>query len=139
MPSLVSANDMPAVNSAGNTRIDQIDNPVAASVAEIPSRPISVAVSKPRPNKNPSGYLCQLLVIMRNSGRKSSTEQIAGAAKAYRVSYARVATGDGGNYLMDHSSIVYLMDLAGRLSTFFPPDTTSERIADALRQLLAGS
>jgi protein SCO1/2 len=68
-----------------------------------------------------------------------STEQIAAAAKAYRVSYARVATGDGGNYLMDHSSIVYLMDPAGRLSTFFPPDTTSERIVDALRQLLAGS
>jgi protein SCO1/2 len=68
-----------------------------------------------------------------------STEQIAAAAKAYRVSYAKVATSDGGNYLMDHSSIVYLMDPEGRLATFFPPDTTSERIVDTLRQLLAGS
>jgi protein SCO1/2 len=68
-----------------------------------------------------------------------SAEQIAAAAKAYRVSYSKVATGNGGNYLMDHSSIVYLMDPEGPLATFFPPDTTSERIVDALRQLLAGS
>jgi protein SCO1/2 len=68
-----------------------------------------------------------------------SAEQIAAAAKAYRVSYTKVTTGNAGSYLMDHSSIVYLMDTEGRLATFFPPDTTSERIVDALRRLLPGS
>ena len=50
---------MPAVNSAGKTRIVQNDMPCAACVAEMPSRPISVAVSKPRPNRKPIGYMCQ--------------------------------------------------------------------------------
>ncbi len=38
---------MPAVNRAGKTRIVQKDMPCAACVAEMPSSPISVAVSKP--------------------------------------------------------------------------------------------
>ena len=47
------------------------DMPCDAWVAEMPSSPTSVAVSKPRPNRNPSGYMCQLLVMARNSGRNS--------------------------------------------------------------------
>src|SRR2546426_9806362 len=38
-PSVVSASDMPAVNSAGKTRMDQTDRPLAASGAEMPRRP----------------------------------------------------------------------------------------------------
>ncbi len=51
--------------------IDQTDTPFAASVAAIPSSATSVAVSKPRPNRKPSGYMCQERVTSRNSGRNS--------------------------------------------------------------------
>ena len=49
--------------------IDQIGNPFEACAAAMPSTPISVAVSKPSPNKKPSGYMCQLREISRNIGR----------------------------------------------------------------------
>ncbi len=62
--------DIPAANSAGNTMIAQIDTPWPACVAEMPSSATSVAVSKPRPNRKPSGSMCQLFVTSRNSGRK---------------------------------------------------------------------
>src|ERR1039458_3676923 len=71
MLSVVSINDMPAANSAGNTMIDHNDNPFDASAAEMPNSPISVAVSKPSPKSTPSGYMCQLRRIMANMGRKS--------------------------------------------------------------------
>ena len=47
----------------------QIGTPFAACVAEIPSSATSVAVSNPSPNRNPSGNMCQLRWISRNSGR----------------------------------------------------------------------
>src|SRR5207302_8021548 len=69
MVSVVSMRVMPAVNSEGNTRIDQIDNPLEASAAEMPKRPTSVVVSKPSPNRKPNGYMYQLRSISRNSDR----------------------------------------------------------------------
>src|ERR1700737_4659967 len=44
MPSVESISDIPTVNNAGNTRIDQIGNPLAASAAAIPRSPISQPV-----------------------------------------------------------------------------------------------
>lgn len=63
-----------------------------------------------------------------------SAEQVAAAAKAYRV-YYRKAT-DKGDYLMDHSSIVYLMGRDGKFLTHFTPDTTPDQMADTLRKYL---
>ncbi len=51
--------------------IDQIGNPFDASAAEMPSSPTSVAVSKPSPNRMPSGYICQLRDTKRNIGLNS--------------------------------------------------------------------
>ena len=42
-------------------------------------------------------------------GLTGTPDQIAAAAKAYRVYYARVDDPDSTEYLMDHSSIFYLM------------------------------
>jgi protein SCO1/2 len=61
-------------------------------------------------------------------------EQVAAAAKAYRV-YFRKAT-DQPNYLMDHSSIVYLMGRDGKFLMHFAPDNTPDQMADALRKYL---
>ena len=63
-----------------------------------------------------------------------SAAQVAAAAKAYRV-YYRKAT-DKGDYLMDHSSIVYLMGRDGKFLTHFTPDATPDQMADTLRKYL---
>ena len=47
------------------------ENCLVDQVSIMPSTPISVAVSKPSPKRNPSGYMCQLRRIMRNTGRKT--------------------------------------------------------------------
>ena len=59
---------MPAVNIAGNASNTANAAPFAASVAEMTKRPISVAVSNPKPNRNPIGKRCQLSVTALNSG-----------------------------------------------------------------------
>jgi len=63
-----------------------------------------------------------------------SPEQIATAAKSYRV-YYRKATNQA-DYLMDHSSIVYLMGRDGKFLTHFTPDTTPDQMADTVRKYL---
>jgi protein SCO1/2 len=66
-----------------------------------------------------------------------SEQEIAQAAKAYRVYYGRGKSGDGGgDYLMDHSGFVYAMDGNGRYLTHFAPDATAEAMATTLRQHL---
>jgi cytochrome oxidase Cu insertion factor (SCO1/SenC/PrrC family) len=67
-------------------------------------------------------------------GLTGSAEQIAAAAKSYRVYYKKA--GDGFDYLMDHSSIVYLMDRDGHYLTHFTVDATADQIAAALRKHL---
>src|SRR5215468_10281626 len=77
IPSVVSTSDMPAVNRAGNTKTDQIGRFLAASDADKPSSATSVAVSKPKPNRKPNGYICQLLLISLNNGAKQAGQQTA--------------------------------------------------------------
>lgn len=69
--------------------------------------------------------------IMALSG---SAEQIAAAAKEYRVYYAKHPTADG--YEMDHSSVIYVMNPDGDFVTNFTHETPPARIADKLRSLV---
>ena len=61
-------------------------------------------------------------------------EQIAKAAKEYRVYYAKHKTEDG--YDMDHSSIIYVMDPSGEFVTNFTHQNSPEQIAAKLRTLV---
>ncbi len=63
-------------------------------------------------------------------------EQIAAAAHAYRVYYAKHPRDDGG-YDMDHSSIIYLMDPAGKLVGNFTHETPPDAITAKLKSVLA--
>jgi protein SCO1 len=65
-----------------------------------------------------------------------SPEEIARAAKAYRVYYAKHPE-PGGDYSMDHSSVIYVMDPEGRFTASFTHQSTPEEIADRLKKLLA--
>lgn len=64
-----------------------------------------------------------------------SEEQIAAAAKAYRVYYAK-AGEDDEYYLMDHTSFVYLMDEQGRYVAHFGPAVSAEAMAERIREAL---
>jgi protein SCO1 len=63
-------------------------------------------------------------------------EEIARAAKDYRVYYAKHPE-PGGDYSMDHSSVIYVMDPEGRFTATFTPESSPEDIAARLKKLLA--
>lgn len=65
-----------------------------------------------------------------------SAEQVAAAAKAYRVYYKKVTEEGSTDYLMDHSSIVYLMDPEGRFLTHFSFGTSAEQMAEKIKEFL---
>ena len=72
-----------------------------------------------------------------------SAEQVARAAKAYRVYYAKHPRADAGSnrgakggYDMDHSAVIYVMDKEGRFTATFTPESTAEAIATRLQKLL---
>ncbi len=69
-------------------------------------------------------------------GLTGTPQQIASVAHAYRVYYQKVPGKDGSPYLMDHSSIVYLLDSRGRFVTHFTHETKADTIAAAVQRLL---
>ena len=64
--------------------------------------------------------------------------EIAAAAEAYRVYYAKVEDPNASDYLVDHSTFIFLMGPDGRYLTHFPPGVTPEAIAEALKDAAAG-
>lgn len=66
-----------------------------------------------------------------------SKEQLEKAAKAYRIYYKRVEDKDSpGDYTMDHTAFMYLMDRSGKYLTHFPYGTAPEKIAETLKKSL---
>jgi protein SCO1/2 len=67
-------------------------------------------------------------------GLTGTPDAIAGAAKAYAVYYAKGKVTANGGYMMDHTSIAYLMDPAGKPLALLPVDQTPEAVAGELRR-----
>jgi protein SCO1 len=65
-----------------------------------------------------------------------SADAVAQAAKAYRVYYAKHPRGDG-DYDMDHSAVIYVMNPEGRFTATFTPDSTADAIAQRLQKLIS--
>ena len=65
-------------------------------------------------------------------------EQIASVAKAYRMFYQKVESEDFSDYLMDHSTITYLMGPDGRYVSHFGFNAAPEDIAKDLTKRIAG-
>lgn len=61
-------------------------------------------------------------------------EQIADVATAYKVYYKKAQQNpeDAGDYLMDHSSVIYLMGPEGRFRTHFSHGTPVKTMVDAI-------
>jgi protein SCO1 len=70
-------------------------------------------------------------------GLTGSPEAIAAAAKAYRVAYSKVENKESaGDYSVDHSALVYLMDPEGRYVTHFSYGLSADQMAEKLGKSL---
>jgi len=65
-------------------------------------------------------------------GLTGTPEQIAAAAKAFRVFYAKGEAVAGGGYLVDHSNIVYLFGPDGEPLATLPVDQGANAVAAEL-------
>ena len=65
-------------------------------------------------------------------GLTGSEAQVAAAAKAFKVYYAKGEPTPGGGYLMDHSRIAYLMDRDGKPLATLPVDQGPQAVAAEL-------
>lgn len=63
-------------------------------------------------------------------GLTGTAEQIAGAAKAYRVYHAK--TGEDADYLVDHSAIVFFMGPDGKYLAHFRHSDSAEKMAEGM-------
>jgi cytochrome oxidase Cu insertion factor (SCO1/SenC/PrrC family) len=64
-------------------------------------------------------------------------EEVAVAAKAWRIYYRKAESESSSEYLMDHSTLTYLMGPDGRFLDHFPHDATAGDLAAALRKHLS--
>jgi protein SCO1/2 len=72
----------------------------------------------------------------RMIGLGGSADAISAAARAFRVYFKRAEQPDGAPYLVDHSSIIYVMGRDGAFLTHFNHQATPEDIAAGLKKLL---
>lgn len=59
-------------------------------------------------------------------------EQVAGAAKAFKVFHGKGKVEEGGAYLVDHSNVTYLFDPAGKPLATLPADQGADAVAREL-------
>lgn len=69
-------------------------------------------------------------------GLSGTPAAIAHVASAYRVYYKNIRTGNAGDYTVDHSAFIYLMDRKGKYLGFFPPGTAADRMTQVIRPYL---
>jgi protein SCO1 len=69
-----------------------------------------------------------------------SEDEVRAAAKAYRVYFHKAGEGaDSKDYLVDHSTFVYLMGPDGKYRTHFGLNASPEEMAEAIRSEIAAS
>lgn len=71
----------------------------------------------------------------RFQGLTGTEEEVAAAAKAYRI-YYNIPEHEGDDYPVDHSTFIYLMSPDGAYSTHFSHDATAEELAERLKSEL---
>jgi len=70
-------------------------------------------------------------------GLTGTPDEIAAAAKAYRVAYSKIENKDStGDYTLDHSALVYLMGPDGKYVTHLSYGESAEEMAERLDKLV---
>jgi cytochrome oxidase Cu insertion factor (SCO1/SenC/PrrC family) len=117
-----------------NRNIQALDLLDPAEASKIQPILISVDPARDTPAhlKEYVGYFSPRLV-----GLAGNDEQVAAAAKAYGVYYAKVDNPDDPeHYLVDHTSITYLIGPDGRFVQHFRHDLAPDEMAAQLRKIL---
>lgn len=68
-------------------------------------------------------------------GLYGSLEETAAVAKAYRVYYAKVPTGN--SYMMEHTALTYVFDRQGKLRVALRHEQTPEQSVEDIRKVMA--
>lgn len=114
--------------------LDRLGDPKAAAV-----QPVFISVD---PERDTVAHMKDYVALFhpRLVGLTGKPEQVREAARAYRVYYAKAPQKDGGpdDYLMDHSSFIYLMGPDGKFVGVYPAGTTPEVLAQDLAKRLPG-
>ena len=100
--------------------------------------PIFITIDPERDTPKAMGEYVKLFDD-RLIGLTGSNDQIARAAKAYRVYYARAEAKGASTYLMDHSSFIYVMGADGAFRALIKPGAKPEEIAEIIRAQLGRS
>ena len=105
----------------------------SAPAKEAAVRPVFVTIDPERDTVEAmAGYAAHF--HPRLMALTGTPEQVATAAKAYRIYYQKVQEPGASDYLMDHSSIIYLMGPDGSYLTHFTHASTAEDIAKGLTE-----
>jgi cytochrome oxidase Cu insertion factor (SCO1/SenC/PrrC family) len=98
-------------------------------------QPLFISVD---PERDTTEVLARYVVLFhpRLIGLTGTPEQIRAAAGAYKAYYAKYKPPEGGDYVIDHTGFVYLMDGTGAFRGFFPPGTSADRMVEIIRPLL---
>ena len=99
-------------------------------------QPIFITVD---PERDTASHLADYVPLFhpRLIGLTGDAEAIRKVADAYKVYYARVPLKDAGDYTVDHTAYIYLMDRDGSYLGFFPPGTSADRMVEIIKPRLA--
>ncbi len=89
------------------------------------------------PERDTAEHLANYVPLFHSRliGLTGSAYQIRRIALAYKVYYAKYPPGSP-DYVIDHSSFIYLVDETGKYIGFFPPGTTGDRMIEIIRSHL---
>jgi len=112
--------------------LDQMDTDERARI-----QPILITVDSERDTvEQMASYVASPAFPDGLVGLTGTEEQIATVARAYRVVYQRAEDDGSGDYLMDHSSIIYLMDDDGTFVDVFTSGVDPRDLASRLQDFL---
>lgn len=91
------------------------------------------------PTRDTVAFLADYVVNFhpRLVGLTGTPEAIAAVAKSFKVYYAKSRKSAGDDYLMDHTSFVYLMGPDGRFLTLFRGQTDPKTMAETIQRFMA--
>jgi protein SCO1/2 len=98
-------------------------------------QPIFITIDPERDTKVLADYISAFHKSL--IGLTGSPEDIRKVANAYKAFYTKVPGVRDGDYVIDHTGVIYLMGRGGEYLGFMPPQTSPEKLADVLRRHLA--
>jgi protein SCO1/2 len=112
--------------------LDRIGPALAAKV-----QPVFVSVD---PDRDTVAQIASYVTAVdeRLMGLTGTPEQVARAARADRVFYKKTNPAGSSEYLVDHTSLIYLMGPDGKYVAHFSHETPVERMAETLRRAVGG-